>query len=315
MIVITGGCGFIGSNLVAHLNWAGIDHIVVSDIVMHNLEDCQFHSFVDPDKLVDWIADNRPSAVVHLGAITDTMRHDAEMFMTNYLFSVQLHNICTRHQIPFIYASSAATYGAGDYGYDDGIDLMKLKPLNVYGWSKHLFDYFVMSSIMRPPLCVGLKFFNVYGPKERHKGNMASVITQRMDDVREGRPVKLFKSHRAEYVDGQQLRDFIYVGDVIRIIRMFLELDKELVGLYNVGTGYARSFRDAMVALGEAFGRRTIKIEYIDMPDSIRTQYQYRTQATIGRLRNIGYKESFTPLETGIRLTVEHDSRIRTAAA
>lgn len=308
-ILVTGGAGFIGSNLVHSLNADGIYQITVCDQLIsyqanktENLKGARFE-LVKPPDLISWLNCYRPHVVIHLAGITDTRRHDAEVFSVNFCLSIDLFQWCTKHRVPFIYASSAATYGAGDYGFDD--DMMRwLVPMNMYGWSKHVFDLWAFDKGReeRPPVCVGLKLFNVYGPREAHKGVMASVITQKLYDMIAGRPQRLFKSHHTNIPDGMQLRDFVYVDDVCSVIKFFMKGNHS--GIFNVGTGYPRSFRDAIVALGESLGK-VPDIRYIDMPHDIRTQYQYRTQAELGKLRRVGYDKPFISLEEGIQRTVE----------
>jgi ADP-L-glycero-D-manno-heptose 6-epimerase len=224
----------------------------------------------------------------------------------NFRLSLRLLDWCTANRTPFIYASSAATYGNGDNGFSDdwSIDaLKKLKPMNLYGWSKHAFDLAVVERFMRkekmPPQWVGLKFFNVFGANESHKGDMMSLVAKRFDDAKAGKTIKLFKSHRAGIADGEQKRDFIYVDDAVAVVRWLLDTPS-ISGIFNVGTGKARSFRDLMLALFAALGREPA-IEYVDMPVQIRESYQYFTEAETGNLRKAGYNTGFTVLEDAVR--------------
>jgi ADP-L-glycero-D-manno-heptose 6-epimerase len=311
MLLVTGGAGFIGSNLIASLNEAGRADIVVNDLLgdqgkWRNLGKRQLADVVPPGELPAWLDGRRLDAVVHLGAISDTTASDGDAVIeTNFRLSLRLLDWCAATRTPFIYASSAATYGDGAEGFDDDgapAALRRLRPLNLYGWSKHLFDLAVAERSVRraglPPQWAGLKFFNVFGPNEYHKGEMMSVVAKRFDDVKQGRPVRLFKSHRAGVADGEQKRDFIFVDDAVAVLRWLLDTPS-VSGLFNVGTGRARSFRDLMLALFAALGREPA-IDYIDMPDAIRDRYQYFTEAKVERLRRAGYNGGFTPLEEGV---------------
>ena len=311
MLLVTGGAGFIGSNLVAGLNDAGRADVAVCDVLGHdgkwrNLAKRQLADIVPPAQLPGWLDGRRLDAVVHLGAISETTATDGDLVIeTNFRLSMRLLDWCTVHATPFIYASSAATYGDGEQGFadDSSISALKtLRPMNLYGWSKHLFDMAVAERVARgdklPPQWAGLKFFNVFGPNEYHKGAMMSVLARRFDDVRAGRTVQLFKSHREGIADGDQRRDFIYVDDVVRVM-MWLLATPDVSGLFNVGTGQARSFRDLMLAAYAALGSRP-NIEYIDMPEPIRGSYQYFTQGEVDRLRRAGYNGGFTALEAAV---------------
>src|SRR5712672_1878444 len=311
MLLVTGGAGFIGSNVVAALNDAGRTDVVICDLLGHdgkwrNLAKRQFADIVPPAELPDWLKGRRLDAVIHLGAVSDTTATDGDLVIeTNFRLSMRLLDWCTANATPFLYASSAATYGDGAQGFrdDQSVDALKtLRPMNLYGWSKHLFDVAVAERASRgeklPPQWAGLKFFNVFGPNEYHKGTMMSVLARRFDDVKAGRPVQLFKSHREGIADGDQRRDFIYVDDVVRVM-MWLPATSSVSGLFNVGTGAARSFRDLMLAAYAALGT-SAKIQYVDMPDQIRDSYQYFTQSEVDRLRAAGYNGGFTALEDAV---------------
>jgi ADP-L-glycero-D-manno-heptose 6-epimerase len=311
MLLVTGGAGFIGSNVVAALNDAGRADVAVCDRLGHdgkwrNLAKRQLADIVPPAELSSWLNGRRLDAVIHLGAISETTATDGDLVIeTNFRLSMRLLDWCRVNATPFIYASSAATYGDGEQGFDDDPSLEALKalrPMNLYGWSKHLFDMAVAERAARgeklPPQCVGLKFFNVFGPNEYHKGAMMSVLARRFDDIKAGRIVQLFKSHRDGIADGDQRRDFIYVDDVVRVL-MWLLATPSVNGLFNVGTGRARSFKDLMLAAYAALGARP-NIEYIEMPEQIRGSYQYFTQSEVDRLRRAGYNGGFTALEDAV---------------
>jgi ADP-L-glycero-D-manno-heptose 6-epimerase len=311
MLLVTGGAGFIGSNLIASLNEAGRTDIVVNDTLgtdgkWRNLGKRQIADLVPPEELMGWLAGRKLDAVVHLGAISDTTASDGDLVLaTNFRLSLRLLDWCTATGTRFIYASSAATYGDGRQGFRDDATpaaLRRLAPMNLYGFSKHLFDLALIDRRAKdrplPPQWAGLKFFNVFGPNEYHKGEMMSLVAKRFDEVRNGRTVRLFKSHRDGIADGDQRRDFIYVDDAVAVMRWLLETPS-VSGLFNVGTGHARSFRDLIVAVFAALGRRP-EIEFVDMPPSIRDQYQYFTQAEVENLRRAGYNAGFTPLEEAV---------------
>ena len=316
MLLVTGGAGFIGSNVVAALNDAGRADVAVSDLLGHdgkwrNLAKRQLADILPPAELSSWLNGRRLDAIIHLGAISETTATDGDLVIeTNFRLSMRLLDWCTANATPFIYASSAATYGDGERGFDDDPSLEALKalrPMNLYGWSKHLFDMAVVERAARgeklPPQCVGLKFFNVFGPNEYHKGTMMSVLARRFDDIKAGRVVQLFKSHRNGIADGDQRRDFIYVDDVVRVM-MWLLATPSVSGLFNVGTGRARSFKDLMLAAYAALGARP-NIEYIDMPEQIRGSYQYFTQGEVDRLQHAGYNGGFSALEDAVGIYVK----------
>ena len=309
MLLVTGGAGFIGSNIVAALNDAGRADLVVCDLLgdagkWRNLAKRRLADIVPPTELMAWLDGRKCEAVIHMGAISETTATDGDLVIeTNFRFSLRLLDWCAAHAVPFIYASSAATYGNGEQGFDDDpAALSALRPMNLYGWSKHLFDMAVIERAARgamlPPQWAGLKFFNVFGPNEYHKGAMMSVLARRFDDIRGGRAVELFKSHRDGIADGDQRRDFIYVDDVVRVV-MWLLATQSVSGLFNVGTGRARSFKDLMLAVYAAL-EAVPNIRYIDMPESIRNSYQYFTQSEVDRLRRAGYNGGFTPLEEAV---------------
>jgi ADP-L-glycero-D-manno-heptose 6-epimerase len=312
MLLVTGGAGFIGSNVVASLNEGARLDVAVNDTLgnhgkWRNLGSRQLADFVPPNELLRWLDGRKLDAVVHLGAISSTTATDGDAVVeTNFRLSLRLLDWCAVTRTPFIYASSAATYGDGSQGFCDDCSLealKRLKPMNLYGWSKHLFDLAVVARAARretlPPQWAGLKFFNVFGPNEYHKGEMMSLVAKRFDEAKAGRPVRLFKSHRAGIGDGEQKRDFIYVDDAVAVVRWLLEAPA-VSGIFNVGTGAARSFRDLMAAMFAALGRKPA-IEYIDMPTSIRDTYQYFTQADSHNLRRAGYNALFTPLEEAVQ--------------
>jgi ADP-L-glycero-D-manno-heptose 6-epimerase len=317
MLLVTGGAGFIGSNVVAALNDAGRSDVAVCDILgsdgkWRNLSKRQLADFVPPAELIGWLQGRRLDAVIHLGAISSTTATDGDLVMeANFKTPLRLLDWCTATATPLIYASSAATYGDGERGFDDDgsvAALKQLRPLNLYGWSKNLFDLAVADRAARgerlPPQCVGLKFFNVFGPNEYHKGTMMSVLARRFDDIKDGRVVQLFKSHREGIADGDQRRDFIYVDDVVRVV-MWLLATPSVSGLFNVGTGKARSFKDLILSAYTALGLPP-NIEYVDMPEQIRGAYQYFTESKVERLRQAGYNGGFTALEDAVETYVKN---------
>jgi ADP-L-glycero-D-manno-heptose 6-epimerase len=316
MLLVTGGAGFIGSNVVAALNEAGRADVAVCDLLGHdgkwrNLAKRQLADIVPPAELLSWLDGRRLDAIVHLGAISDTTATDGDVVIeTNFRLSTRLLDWCTATATPFIYASSASTYGDGAQGFCDDNSILALKglrPMNLYGWSKHLFDMAVAERAARgdklPPQWAGLKFFNVFGPNEYHKGAMMSVLARRFDDIKAGRPVQLFKSHREGIADGDQRRDFIYVDDAVRVM-MWLLATPSVSGIFNVGTGKARSFRDMMLAAYAALGAAP-NIQYVEMPEAIRGSYQYFTQSDVDRLRSAGYNGGFTLLEGAVETYVK----------
>jgi ADP-L-glycero-D-manno-heptose 6-epimerase len=316
MLLVTGGAGFIGSNVVAALNDAGRADVVVCDGLGHdgkwrNLAKRRLADIVPPAELPSWLKGRRLDAIIHLGAISETTATDGDLVIeTNFRLSMRLLDWCTANATPLIYASSAATYGDGAQGFCDDPSLTALKalrPMNLYGWSKHLFDMAVAERAARgdklPPQWAGLKFFNVFGPNEYHKGGMMSVLARRFDDIRAGRVVQLFKSHREGIADGDQRRDFVYVDDVVRVM-MWLLATPSISGIFNVGTGKARSFRDLMLSAYAALGTAP-NIQYVDMPEAIRGSYQYFTQSNVDRLQRAGYNGGFTALEGAVETYVK----------
>jgi ADP-L-glycero-D-manno-heptose 6-epimerase len=308
VIVVTGAAGFIGSCLVGYLNDKGYENIIVVDDFSRedkevNLEDKKFSHRVDRDTFFTWLQEQKQPAdfIFHIGARTDTTEFDYEVHRKlNLEYSQKVWEYCTVNKVPLVYASSAATYGAGELGYNDDHDIVeKLKPLNAYGVSKNEFDKWVLKQERHPPFWAGLKFFNVYGPFEYHKGRMASVIWHAYNQIKKDGEVKLFRSHRPEYKDGEQLRDFIYVFDVLKVCYWLMK-KRPASAIYNLGTGKARTFADLVKATFSAMGLKT-NIRYIDMPQDIREKYQYFTEANMKKLRDAGYTDNFYSLEDGIR--------------
>ncbi len=307
MIVITGAAGFIGSVLVGRLNREGYGNLILVDDFSsmkknRNLEDKSYIKKIHRDDFFQWFDDYyfNVDFILHIGARTDTTEFDSKIFdVLNVEYSKQIWKRCSKYEIPMIYASSAATYGLGELGYDDNHKFVgKLKPLNPYGESKNEFDKWVLKQKKIPPFWAGLKFFNVYGPNEYHKDRMASVIIHAFGQVRKTGQVNLFKSHNPKFKDGEQLRDFIYVKDVVDVI-YFLMRNKPDCGIYNLGTGKARTFIDLANATFAAL-QIDSKIEFIDTPEDIRDKYQYFTEAKMDKLRSAGYNNEFTTLEAGI---------------
>lgn len=306
MIVVTGAAGFIGSYLISHLNESGIEDILAVDKLgkknkWKNLLNKKFIDFVDREAFLFNLEQyDNIDAIVHIGACSDTAEFDLDYLMEiNYEYSKFLFEYAADRQIPFIYASSAATYGAGENGYEDNeADVMKLSPLNPYGFSKQIFDQWVLSQDVTPPFWAGLKFFNVYGPNEYHKERMASVVFHSFNQLKDTGKIKLFKSHKEGYADGEQLRDFVYVKDVAKVISFLLE-NKPKSGIYNLGTGEARPFKALAQAVVDNF-MPGAPIEFFDMPEDIRDKYQYFTEAKMDKLKSVGYMETFFTLEEGV---------------
>ena len=318
MILVTGGAGFIGSNILAALEDRGAGKLVACDRLRandkwRNIAKRELADIVHPEQLFDFLEANkkRMEVIFHMGAISATTETDADKILANnFSLSLALWKWCAVNEVRFIYASSAATYGDGSHGFDDDASiehLARLRPLNAYGWSKHLFDRRVArklaSGAKRPPQWAGLKFFNVYGPNEYHKGTQQSVVAQVYPHAEKGAAYQLFKSHNPKYADGGQLRDFIWVGDVVDVMMWLLE-HPTVNGLFNVGTGQARSFLDLANSVYRAVGREP-QIKFRDTPVEIRDKYQYFTQADMGRLRQAGYAKPFTGLEGGVETYVK----------
>lgn len=320
MIVVTGGAGFIGSNIVAHLCETQAWDVVVCDRLetadlgkWKNIAKHPIANFWQPEELFEQLERHADQieAVIHMGAISSTTEADADLIIrTNFSLSRDIWDWCSIRNVRMIYASSAATYGDGEQGFEDRDDpesLNGLRPLNAYGYSKYLFDQYAVRQADRdqaPPQWAGLKFFNVYGPNEGHKGSMKSVVAQIWPKVAADETVSLFKSHNPNYADGGQLRDFVFVDDIVSIINWLLLRD-DVSGVFNAGSGQARSFADLAKATFAAAGKEA-KISYIDMPESIRDRYQYFTEASMDRLRALGYDGQQTPLEEGVRRYVQN---------
>ena len=306
MIVITGARGFIGSNLVQRLNNEGFTQLILVDELEKtakdsNLESLQFEKIIHRSTFISWLSDHLELVdfIFHLGARTDTTELDETIFnQLNLNYSKALFEICTEHQIPVVYASSAATYGDGNLGYNDTKEIKQLKPLNPYGWSKQNFDLWVNEQTNTPPFWAGLKFFNVYGKHENHKGRMASVILHAYKQISKTKKMQLFMSHREDVANGEQKRDFIAVEDVVNICIFFYK-NQKFSGLYNVGSGQARSFNDLVKAVFTAL-QLEANIQYIPTPEDIRDSYQYYTRAKMDKLKSIGFSKPFSSLEEGI---------------
>lgn len=307
MIVVTGAAGFIGSCLLSRLNSEGYNAIAVVDAFASkekekNLAGKNLMAKVDREDFFDWIRDNHLEVefVFHLGARTDTAETDIRLFdALNTGYSKKLWQICIDYQLPVVYASSAATYGLGEYGYSDDHDAVRLlKPLNAYGESKNEFDLWVLQQPAAPCFWAGLKFFNVYGPNEYHKGRMASVVYHAFHKIRDTGGMELFRSHRVDIADGAQRRDFIYVKDVVDVCMFFMHHRKDS-GIYNLGTGTARTFLELTRAVFRALDMEE-NIRFIDTPEDIRHNYQYFTEARMEKLRGIGYAGKFRSLEDGV---------------
>ncbi|MFN8321050.1 MAG: ADP-glyceromanno-heptose 6-epimerase [Chitinophagales bacterium] len=310
-LVVTGAAGFIACNLIRRLNALGFNNLILVDhfddeLKNKNLEGVSFTEKIDRDLFIEWLTENSEevSFIFHLGARTDTGEFNFRILDSlNLSYSKSLWEVCTIKQIPLLYASSAATYGLGEQGFSDAhTNIANLKPLNPYGLSKQLFDLYVLEQNTAPPFWCGLKFFNVYGPYEFHKKRMASVVYHAYNQIKQTGQVKLFKSHRPDFKDGEQLRDFIYVDDVVNVCLFFYHQYRErsdLNGIYNLGTGQARSFNDLARAIFHTL-QLPEHIEYVPTPEDIRDKYQYFTEAEMNKLHTAGYSQNFTNLEQGV---------------
>jgi ADP-L-glycero-D-manno-heptose 6-epimerase len=307
IIVVTGAAGFIGSCLTGFLNAKGYRKLILVDEFnrpdkVPNLEGKQFHLEIERDRFFKWLSEAKEGIdfIFHIGARTDTTEFDYAVHeVLNVEYSKDIWNYCTKNKVPLVYASSAATYGSGEAGYNDDHNVVNdLHPLNPYGVSKNEFDKWALVQKIKPPFWAGLKFFNVYGPNEYHKGRMASVIFHAFNQVKASGKVKLFRSHRPDFKDGEQLRDFVYVKDLLKVCYWLMQ-EQPASGLYNLGTGKARSFKDLVHATYAGMDLPPV-IEYIDMPEDIRDKYQYFTEANMKKLYEAGYHEPFYSLEAGI---------------
>ena len=306
MIIVTGAAGFIGSYLIQKLNAENFNAIIAVDKFdvpskSKNLEGLKVQEFVDRDLFMDWLDNNNELVefIFHIGAKTDTAEFDVDLLTRmNTQYTKDVWKRCIRYQIPLVYASSAATYGLGENGYeDDEAKINLLKPLNPYGQSKQDFDVWALQQKTKPFFWAGLKFFNVYGPNEFHKGRMASVIWHAYNQINKTGKMKLFKSHNPAYKDGEQMRDFVYVKDVVEVC-YFLMHHRKNSGIYNLGSGKARTFLDLTKAVFKSMGKKE-DIEFIDTPADIRDKYQYFTEANMNKLKEIGYSKPFYSLEEG----------------
>ena len=307
MIIVTGAVGFIGSYLVKKLNQENFNDLILVDDFSQtvkdvNLEGTKFTAKIDRNEFLDWLDHNNGEAefIFHLGARTDTTEFDRELlWKLNTDYTKEVWNKCADYQIPLVYASSAATYGLGELGYDDDQSrIPELKPLNPYGDSKNEFDIWALQQEKKPFYYAGLKFFNVYGPGEAHKERMASVIWHSYNQIKKTGAMKLFRSHKPEFKDGEQSRDFVYVGDVCDVMYWLMH-DRKTSGIYNLGSGKARTFLDLVKAVFKSMGVKE-DISFIDTPDDIRDKYQYFTEANMNKLKSIGYTKEFTELEEGV---------------
>lgn len=316
MILVTGGAGFIGSCIVRTLNDMGIDDVIIVDHIAKtdkwmNMRNKNYIEYINKDAFLHRLPDfaGQVSHVIHMGACSATTEKDFDfLYQNNFEYTRTLWKFCAENQISFIYASSAATYGNGTEGFDDKTDIQKLRPLNGYGYSKQIFDLWAEKELERgskvPPQHVGFKFFNIYGPNEYFKGSMASVVFHTFQEVRKTGKKGLFKSYREDYPDGGQMRDFVYVKDICKVIRFMME-HSDISGLFNLGTGKARTFRDLAVATFDAMGI-DCNIEYVEMPAELKEKYQYYTQADMEKLQKAGYTETFYSLEKGVKDYVQN---------
>ncbi|MEI9921233.1 MAG: ADP-glyceromanno-heptose 6-epimerase [Bacteroidota bacterium] len=307
MIIVTGAAGFIGSCLIKRLNADNFNMIIAVDkfddgMKKNNLRGARIQERVDRSIFHKWLDENNELVefIFHIGARTDTTEFNKYIFdELNVMYSQEIWKRCIKYQIPLVYASSAATYGLGELGFKDDESKMKdLKPLNPYGWSKLEFDLWALEQKEKPFFWAGLKFFNVYGPNEYHKARMASVVLHAFNQISDNGKMKLFRSHNKKYKDGEQLRDFVYVKDVVEVCMFFMNHRKDS-GIYNLGSGKARSFLDLTRATFKAMKKRE-RIDFIDTPADIRDKYQYFTEADMSKLKKIGYTKPFTTLEEGV---------------
>jgi ADP-L-glycero-D-manno-heptose 6-epimerase len=313
MIVVTGAAGFIGSCMVQYLNEQGYNNLILVDdfaiaAKAANWQLKKYNTIINRSEFFESrLSTSQISFIIHLGARTDTTEFDYSIHeKLNVQYSKDIWSYCAKNSIPLIYASSAATYGGGEFGYDDNHEVIEqLKPLNPYGISKNEFDKWAVKQPVHPPFWAGLKFFNIYGPNEYHKGRMASVIWHAFNQIKQNGEVKLFKSHRPDFKDGEQLRDFVYVKDLLKVMHWMMismndrKWDAVKNGLYNLGTGTARSFYDLVRATFTGLDKEP-DITFIDMPEDIRDKYQYFTEANMQKLHQAGYTEGFYSLEDGI---------------
>ncbi|SJZ97287.1 ADP-L-glycero-D-manno-heptose 6-epimerase [Cetobacterium ceti] len=326
MIIVTGAAGFIASAFVWKLNEMGIKDILLVDKLRTedkwlNIRKRDYYDWCDRDELFTWLENpenaEKITGVLHMGAISATTEKDGDLLMkNNYEYSKKLWEFCAKKKINYVYASSAATYGGGEQGYNDEVtpeELKKLMPLNKYGYSKKIFDDWALKQKETPNQWAGVKFFNVYGPQEYHKGRMASMVFHTFNQYKDNGGVKLFKSHKEGYADGEQLRDFVYIKDVVDVL-YFLLFEKVPSGIYNLGTGEARSFHDlALETIRCAANDHSIKseavIEFVPMPEDLRGKYQYFTEASMEKLKKAGYTKKFYTLEEGVKDYVEYLSK------
>lgn len=311
-VIVTGGAGFIGSCIVRTLNDMGIEDITIVDHICEtdkwmNMRNKKYTEYINRDEFLEKLPEyaGKVTHIIHMGACSATTERDFDfLYKNNYEYTKTLWKFCTENQISFIYASSAATYGDGKERFDDKEDIKRLRPLNGYGYSKQLFDLWAEKQTIAPKQHVGFKFFNVYGPNEYFKGSMASVIFHSFNKINETGEMGLFKSYKEGYEDGGQLRDFVYVKDICKVVKFMIE-HEEVSGLFNLGTGQARSFYDLAASTFKAMGLEP-NIKYIEMPESLRAKYQYYTQANMEKLRSVGYADDFYSLEDGAKDYVQN---------